>query len=216
MFRLPYSTTHTPTRPHLDSRLNSVVTIRSHRLSNSSAHAYPLRNRSSVCVVQLPYHRGLLRLRSGSIPLQGFSSGWPLSIFPVPYHVNYLFIFGHFSHRLFPYWATHMPPTLGLVCVGRSYSLKPLGCNPAFKRAVRLFDIPLLPCSLTRFRDHLSTRHTLRGIYCRYGICFMASCSPCGPFGVNRAKWKGGFWVAVCMVRHTRPEVFQLVKFQSA
>lgn len=135
---------HTPTRPHLDSRLNSVVTIRSHRLSNSSAHAYPLRNRSSVCVVQLPYHRGLLRSRSGSIPLQGFSSGWPLSdyspLFAIAtYSFSALFPIGSSPIRL------HFPTCpLTMVWVSRSYLSGSFGYNPAVQTC-------RFPCSSSRY-----------------------------------------------------------------
>lgn len=157
----PMNHTHAhPSSPR--SRLNSVATIRSHRLSNSSAHAYPLRNRSSVCVVQLPYLRGLLRssiirTRSGSIPLLGFSSGWPLSVYsPLFVQTTYSFS-GIFPMGSPPIGLHSTPPTPGLVRVSRSYSLKSFGYDPVFKRAVRLFGVPLLPCSLARFRTSFST-----------------------------------------------------------
>lgn len=89
--------------------------------------------------------------RSGSIPLAGLSSARPLSIYsPLFGQATYSFS-GIFPMGSSPIGLHSTPPTPGLVHVSRSYSLKSFGYDPVFKRAVRLFGVPLLPCSLSRF-----------------------------------------------------------------
>lgn len=136
LFRLHYRSPHSPT--------SAVVSVRVHR--------------SSVCVVQLPYPRVGARCHSfNRTALQGFSSGWPLSVYsPLFTQTTYSFS-GIFPMGSSPIRLHSTPPTLGLVHVSRSYSLKSFGYDPVFKRAVRLFGVPLLPCSLARFRTSFST-----------------------------------------------------------
>lgn len=123
-------------------------------------------------VVQVPYLRGLLRaLRSGSIPLQGISSAWPLSFFIVPHLSGYvrcipsLKLLIHFP----PFFPRALPP-LGYILrlptallplfnlsprppAGRSYSLVSFGYNTDFQTCrTGRSGVALLPCSLARFR----------------------------------------------------------------
>lgn len=135
-----------PTHAHPSaprSRLNSVVTIRSHRLFNSSAHAYPLR-------VVLP-------CVSSSFPILGVSSACARA--PSPYRASA--VAGHSLYSLYslrkrsfpglfpmgssPIGLHYMPSTLGLVRVGRSYSFGSFGYVPPFQTCWLLVRHPLTP-----------------------------------------------------------------------
>lgn len=113
----------------------------------SQSHAHPttpqLYRCSSVCVVQVPYHRVGARYHSfNRTALQGFSSAWPLSVYsPLIRNATYSFS-GLFRIGSTPIALHSLPPPLWPVRVGRSYSV----VRP-FKRACRSFGSPLFPCS---------------------------------------------------------------------
>lgn len=112
-----------------------------------ATRSYPFARSSSVYVVQVPYLRGLLRAsRSGSIPLQGFSSAWPLSFFIVPSFVcicvlHTLAQATYSFSALFPIGSSpiglHSPPSHGIAAVVQS--LSPFACKPLLlARIVRI------------------------------------------------------------------------------
>lgn len=114
---------------------------------------FPVR-RSFVHVVQHPYHQVRARYYSfNRTALQGFSSGWPLSVYS-PLFAKQAFIVGPYSHGLFPHWATLYAPH-GIPAVVQSLSssvgnplllvLNRLGTTQPFKCDAPIVLHPLTP-----------------------------------------------------------------------
>jgi hypothetical protein len=135
VFRSPYSTPHTPTRPHLyfgslfrvNTSLQAVTRPRMARIIRLFTLHEPTHIRYTLVVLpcvssSIPYHQGLLRspalhgLARAPFPYKasavaGHSIVYsPLSLTAISDgSLATLFIVPAYSHRLFPYWATLRP-----------------------------------------------------------------------------------------------------------
>lgn len=124
-----------PHRPHLDFSRSSFFRACRPGSGSSRSPPHPIRD------------------RSGSIPLAGFSSAWPLSVYS-PLFTKQTFIVGPYSHGLFPHWAT-LYASHGIPAVVQSLSssvgnplllvLNRLGTTQPFKCDAPIVLHPLTP-----------------------------------------------------------------------